>query len=460
MSAAAANGGISFWWAQAGLPPRRPPLDGSARSDVCIVGGGYTGLWTAYALKRADPALDVVLVEAEFCGFGASGRNGGWLTHDITGGRERHLPTHGRDAVNRFQRAMDDAVDDVIRAAAAEGIDADVHKGGELEVALTPAQLRRLHAHVERERRWESSDLRLLSAEESRARVAVAGALGAYWHEHCARIQPAKLAKGLADAVERLGVRIFEGTRVTEIRPGVAQLERGEVRAPVVLRATEGFTADLRGERRTWLPMNSSMIVTEPLPPSFWAEVGWAHRDTLGDLAHVYCYAQRTADDRIALGGRGVPYRYGSRTDRAGRTPRRTVRQLHDTLLRLFPQARGTALAHAWSGVLAVPRDWAATVSFDRGTGLGWAGGYVGTGVTTANLAGRTLADLVLERDTELVTLPWVQHAAPRWEPEPLRWLAVRAVYGAYRAADRDERRGRSTTSPLAGVADLVAGRH
>jgi glycine/D-amino acid oxidase-like deaminating enzyme len=301
--------------------------------------------------------------------------------------------------------------------------------------------------------------VRLLSAEESRARVGVAGTLGGYWHPHCARIQPAKLVRGLARAVERLGVRIFEGTGVSEIRPGVARLAHGEVRAPVVLRATEGFTAGLRGERRTWLPMNSSLIVTEPLPASFWAEVGWAHRDTLGDLAHVYVYAQRTADDRIAIGGRGVPYRYGSRVDRAGGTPERTVRQLREMLLRLFPAARGAGIAHAWSGVLAVPRDWAATVAYDRRTGLGLAGGYVGTGVTAANLAGRTLADLVLERDTGLVHLPWVDRAARRWEPEPLRWLAVRSIYGAYRAADRAERRGGPRTSPLARVADVVAGR-
>jgi glycine/D-amino acid oxidase-like deaminating enzyme len=354
---------------------------------------------------------------------------------------------------------MDDAVDEVIATAAAEGIEADIHRGGELDVAVTPAQLRRLQAHVEHERRAGNADLRLLSADEARARVAVTGALGASWHEHCARIQPAKLVRGLAEAVERLGVRVFEGTRAFEITAQRVRTARGDVTAPVVIRATEGFTARLPGERRRWLPMNSSLIVTEPLPASFWAEVGWEHRDTLGDGAHVYVYAQRTADDRIAIGGRGVPYRYASRFDADGRTPERTVSQLRDLLVRLFPAARDAAIDHAWSGVLGVPRDWAATVSFDRRTGLGHAGGYVGTGVTTTNLAGRTLADLVLERDTELVHLPWVDHGAKRWEPEPLRWLAVQAIYGAYRAADRHERGGRASTSPLARAADLLAGR-
>ncbi|MDH2443363.1 FAD-dependent oxidoreductase [Amnibacterium sp. CER49] len=455
---ATTNGAVSFWWAQIGQPMRRAPLDGSRRADVCIVGGGYTGLWTAYALKRADPALDVVVLEAEFCGFGASGRNGGWLTHDITG-RDRFLASAGRDAVVRFQRAMDDAVDEVVATARTEGIDADIHRGGELDVAVTPSQLRRLQAHVEHERSVGNTDLRLLPADEARSRVAVSGALGASWHEHCARIQPAKLVRGLAEAVERLGVRVFESTRAREITPRLVRTARGDVTAPVVIRATEGFTAGLAGERRRWLPMNSSLIVTEPLPAAFWREVGWEHRDTLGDGAHVYVYAQRTADDRIAIGGRGVPYRYGSRFDADGRTPARTIAQLREMLVRLFPAARDAAIDHAWSGVLGVPRDWAATVSFERRTGLGHAGGYVGTGVTTTNLAGRTLADLVLERDTELVHLPWVNHGAKRWEPEPLRFLAVQAVYGAYRAADRHERRGRASTSPLARAADLLAGR-
>ena len=170
-------------------------------------------------------------------------------------------------------------------------------------------------------------------------------------------------------------------------------------------------------------------------------------------------YAQRTADDRIAFGGRGVPYRAGSRVDDDGATQERTIGSLTELLHRFFPAARGAAIDHAWSGVLGVPRDWAATVGLDRSTGLGWAGGYVGTGVTATNLAGRTLADLVLGRDTDLTRLPWVGHRARKWEPEPLRWTAVQAIYAAYHAADRAEARGRETTSPIARAADLVAGR-
>lgn len=454
-----ANGGVSFWLQQLGLPTPRPALPGDLDVDVAIVGAGYTGLWTAYYLKRDQPDLRVAVLERRFAGYGASGRNGGWLTNSVTGGREQYVKTHGRDAAIAQQLALNATVDEVVAVAAAEGIDADVHKGGELVVAYTPAQLARLKSAAAAEQSWPATDVELLDAKQATARVNVAGTLGGLWHPHCARLHPAKLALGLAAAVERLGVTIYEGTTVTEIRAGEARTDHGTVRAAHVLRATEGFTPDLRGEHRTWLPMNSSLIVTEPLAASVWDEIGWNGRDTLGDMAHVYMYAQRTADDRIAFGGRGVPYRYGSRVDHDGGTQQATIESLGALLARFFPSAADAAIDHAWSGVLGVPRDWAATVGHDLATGLGWAGGYVGTGVTATNLAGRTLRDLVLGRDTELTRLPWVGHRARKWEVEPLRWLAVQAIYGAYHAADRAELRGRATTSPVARIADLVAGR-
>ncbi|WP_194398828.1 MULTISPECIES: FAD-binding oxidoreductase [Microbacterium] len=456
------NGEVSWWWhSTGGAPAPRAPLPGDLEADVAIVGAGYTGLWTAYYLKRAQPDLRVVVLEQRFAGFGASGRNGGWLTNTVTGGRDRYVETHGRDAAIAQQRALNDTVDEVIAVAAREGIDADIVKGGELGVARTPAQRARLKTVVAAEQSWPHTDVEVMDAAAAASRVRISGALGAVWHPHCARIHPVKLVRGLAAAVERLDVPIYEQTHVREISPGRAVTDRGTVRATHVLRATEGFTPDLRGEHRTWLPMNSSMIVTDPLPTSFWDAVGWDGRDTLGDFAHVYMYAQRTADDRIAFGGRGVPYRYGSRVDTDGRTQARTIASLTRLLHEFFPDAATTPIAHAWAGVLGVSRDWAATVAHDRATGLGWAGGYVGTGVTATNLAGRTLADLVLERDTDLVRLPWVGHRTKRWEIEPLRWTAVNAIYTAYRLADRAEASASSTrTAWPAHVADWVAGRH
>ncbi|GAA4507033.1 MULTISPECIES: NAD(P)/FAD-dependent oxidoreductase [Nonomuraea] len=461
-----ANGGVSFWYRQAGLPARRAPLPGPRVYDVAIVGGGYTGLWTAYYLKKAQPDLRIAVLEKEFAGFGASGRNGGWLSAEFAGSRKRHARARGRQAMIDLQHAMFRAVDEVIDVAREEGIDADVHKGGLVHAATNPAQRRRLRAEVADLRTWGygEDDMRLMDRDEMGERLHVAGAIEGAYSPHCARIQPAKLAIGLARAAEALGVDIFESTTVTEIRPreagrASAVTTRGTVTAEYVIRATEGFTASLTGQHRQWLPMNSSMIVTEPLPAEMWKHIGWSGNELLGDQAHGYIYAQRTADDRIAIGGRGVPYRYGSRTDVWGATQAQTVASLWRMLVKLFPATADARVQHAWCGVLGVPRDWCSTVHLDHETGLGWAGGYVGSGVTTTNLAGRTLRDLVLRRDTELTSLPWVGRQVRQWEPEPLRWIGVQLIYALYRAADRSENDHGTTTSPYARIADLISGR-
>ncbi|MFF9913741.1 NAD(P)/FAD-dependent oxidoreductase [Streptomyces sp. NPDC013457] len=458
------NGGISFWYTQEGTPAPREPLPGDATADVCIVGGGYTGLWTAYYLKKAVPFLNITVLEAAFCGYGASGRNGGWLYNGIAG-RDRYARLHGHEAAVRLQHAMNDTVTEVVEVCAAENIDADIHHGGVLEIAHSPAQLNRLKAFHAVELAFGEKERELYGARETADRIRVAGAVGSSWTPHGARLHPVKLVKGLAAAVEALGVTIHESTPVTEIKPKHAVTPYGTVRAPYVLRCTEGFTASLTGQRRTWLPMNSSMIATEPLTDAQWDAIGWQGRETLGDMAHAYMYAQRTADGRIALGGRGVPYRYGSRTDNDGRTQPQTIEALRDILVRFFPSLAGIGIDHAWSGVLGVPRDWCATVTLDRSTGLGWAGGYVGSGVATANLAARTLRDLIQQDSgqsgpTDLTGLPWVGHKVRKWEPEPLRWLGVQAMYAAYRAADRRESTTHTATSSrIARIADRLSGR-
>ncbi len=465
------NGGVSFWWAELGGPPpaeaRRPALREEITADVCIVGGGYTGLWTAYYLAKAAPGLRIVVLEAQFCGFGASGRNGGWVSALLPGPARRY-----GQGVDALHDAMKGSIAEIARVARAEGIDAHFEHGGRLAVARTPAQLERLRAEVTRHHEAPGGDREtvLLDASQLAARVRVDGALGGSWSPHCARIQPALLVRGLAEAAERAGVRIHESSLAERLEPGRVTTAGGAVSARWVLRATEGYTAGLAGQRRTWLPMNSSMIVTDPLPASAWDEIGWQGSETLGDEAHAYCYAQRTADGRIALGGRGVPYRYGSATDLdgagAGVTASSTVTALTALLHTMFPATRGVGIAHTWSGFLGVPRDWCATVGLGRESGLGWAGGYVGDGVTTSNLAGRTLTDLILERDTELTTLPWVGRRPRRWEPEPLRFLGVHSLYRAYRFADARESRAAlqgsevaARTSRIARIADVIAGR-
>lgn len=455
------NGDISFWYADLGaVPVPRPPLPGDIEADVAIVGAGYTGLWTAYYLKKAKPSLRIVLLEREFAGFGASGRNGGWLSGGFGWSRDKYLKTSTRQGVTAMQKAMAGCVDEVIRVATAEGIDADIRRADNLTVATNLAQLERVREECETIRSWDADTERieLLDADATRARINIKNVMGGFVIRGQARVQPAKLVRGLAEAVERLGVPIYEKTTVTSIAKGIATTDRGTVRAETIIRATEGFTAGIPGEERTWLALNSAQIVTEPLSPELWREIGWEGHELLGNGAHAYCYAQRTREGRITMGGRGVPYRYGSRTDVNGRTQQATIDQLHTILTTLLPQTAGCRIDHAWCGVLGVPRDWCTTVGLDPKTRIGWAGGYVGLGVSSSNLSGRTLADLILGNETDLTRLPWVNRKVRPWEPEPFRWLGVHSMYQLYRIADQREAAGLDHTSKLATLADIITG--
>jgi glycine/D-amino acid oxidase-like deaminating enzyme len=454
---------VSFWWdSLGGRPAAQPALPGDLACDVAIIGAGYTGLWTAYYLAQRDPSLRIAVLEACHVGYGASGRNGGWLSAQMAAPPARLSQRGGAAGIAALRTAMADSVDEVLKVVAAENINADAVKSGCLRVAVTPAQEARLRSYVAAEHvlGGPGQDWRILDAAELSGRIAVAGARAAAYTPHCARVHPARLVAGLADASQRRGVTIYERTRVTAVSPGKVQTALGTVRAPVVVRATEGFTARLPGQARRWLPMNSSMIVTEPVPAPVWQAIGWEHAETLSDTAHAYVYLQRTADDRIAIGGRGRPYAFGNNFDPPGTTPPETAASLTRVLHKLFPATAGVQIARSWSGVLAVPRDWCASVGYEPATGLGWAGGYVGQGVTTANLAGRTLTDLITGTDSPLTRLPWVGHQGRRWEPEPLRWLGVQALYAAYRLADRrEEAAGLRRSAYVARAADRISGR-
>jgi glycine/D-amino acid oxidase-like deaminating enzyme len=454
------TGDVSFWYADIGLPYRRAPLAGDGTADVAIIGAGYTGLWTAYYLKRANPGLNVLVIEKDFAGFGASGRNGGWLTGGFAWTHRRYLEDTSEEAVRAMVTAMNGTVDEVIRVAEAEGIAADIHRTDELMVATAPAQMVRMQDEVAHRRHWGEEDRVFeMNAADLAERVRIPGALGAMVVTNVARIQPAKLVRGLAAVVERMGVRIVEGTAVMAYEKGLVTTDHGVVRAPVILRCTEGFTASLRGRKREWLPLNSAQIATEPLPPKVWAQIGLEGREVIGDFANAYCYCQRTREGRITVGARGVPYRFGSSLDTNGAPDPETIRRLTAILHRHFPAAAGAKIDHAWCGVLGVPRDWCATVGLDPETGLGWAGGYVGVGVSTSNLAGRTLADLALRRETDLTHLPWVNRRVRAWEPEPFRWLGVTSMYALLNAADRREARPGAGPSRLAKLGNWLTGR-
>ncbi|WP_442933636.1 NAD(P)/FAD-dependent oxidoreductase [Micromonospora sp. CPCC 206060] len=365
----------------------RPALPGDRLADVVIVGAGYTGLWTAYYLAVAEPSLRIVVLEKEIAGFGASGRNGGWCSALLPTSVPALARRHGRDAAVAMQRAMHTTVAEVGRVVAAEGIDCDWAAGGTVVLARSAAQLHRARAAVAEARMYGfgPEDLTLLGAAEAARHCAATGVLGGTYTPHCAAVHPAKLVRGLAAAVARRGVTIHEQTPVSTIRAGAAVTRTGTVRAPVVVRATEGYTPTLPGQHRALVPVYSLMLATEPLPEATWDRIGLAERQTFSDHRHVIIYGQRTRDGRLAFGGRGAPYHFGSRVHPSYDREPRVFAALSRALTDLFP-VLGPELpvSHTWGGPLGVPRDWSASVGLDRSTGLAWAGGYVGDGVDTS----------------------------------------------------------------------------
>lgn len=439
--------------------PARPPLAGDTDVDVAIVGGGYTGLWTAYYLACLDPSLRVMVIEAEQVGFGASGRNGGWCSALLPMGLDTIASASSSGEAARFQRHMFETVAEVGRVVAAEGIQCDWAHGGTVSVARNAAQAERLRGHVEHLRHYGATedDMTLLDAGETAARCATTDIVVGAFTPHCAAIQPARLVRGLGRAVERRGVVIHESTRVEEIRPRRVVTSAGTVRAEVVVRATEAFTPGIKGLRRVVAPVYSLMIATEPLPDEVWSQIGLAGRETFHDERHLVIYGQRTADGRVAFGGRGAWYHWASRVHPSYDRNDRVHAMVHRTLLELFPALDTAAVTHRWGGPVAVPRDWWSRVQFDPASGLAAAGGYAGDGVGTSNLAGRTLADLITRADSDLVTLPWVNLPGRAWEPEPLRYVGINTLVQLPKGADRHEaRRGTSSRWRIAAMERLI----
>ncbi|WP_300681329.1 FAD-binding oxidoreductase [Nocardioides sp.] len=434
---------LSLWHATAGDPLLpRPALSRDLTCDVAIVGAGFTGLWTALYLAQARPDLRIAVIEKEIAGFGASGRNGGWASALFPAGLATLARMGSRDSALAQHQAMRASVDEVIAQASALSIDADIAKGGTIVLARSAPQAARARAEVADARSWGrgEDDVRLLSESEARALLNATDTVGGTFTPDCAAIHPGKLVRGLAAAAEAHGVTVYEGTPALEIGDHRVRTPGGTVSADVVVRATEGYTATLPGHERDVIPVYSLIIATAPLPASVWDEIGLRRRETFSDHRNLIVYGQRTADDRLVFGGRGAPYHFNSAITPGNDRDERVFASLYATLIEMFPVLRGTTVTHSWGGALGIARDWCASVGLDRATGRAWAGGYVGDGVTTTNLAGRTLRDLILGETTGLTTLPWVDHRSPRWEPEPLRWLAVNAGLRTMTFADTEER--------------------
>ncbi|MYM20441.1 FAD-dependent oxidoreductase [Brevibacterium sp. 5221] len=479
------NGEISHWMhadAAASPPPRAAPAPlPTAAQDLVIVGGGLTGLWAAYYASRRHPEWAITVLEAERVGYGASGRNGGWLSGLIPGNRAVYARAvdraggNGLAAVRAFQGELFATIDEVLEVLAAEGIDAHQVRGGNLEVAQTAAGMERLRARraADIEYGYGEDQAVLQSPDEVTARIEVAHAHGGVLYPQTAAVDPALLCQGLAGALRARGARICEGARAGAVQaaagtgPATVVTERGAVSGATVLVCLEAYSGSLRsglpalGPRQV-IPVNSSMIVTEPLSDADWQRIGWDGRACLGDAAHTFVYAQRTADGRIAIGGRGSPYRFNSGTPGAGEVDRCTVAQLARQLAGLFPQVfpdGRVPVAHAWRGVIGVTRDWCAGVFFDDRARVGTVRGYAGHGVTATNLAARTLLDRAEGLDTPLTRLPWNDHDSGAWEPEPIRWAGVHGMYRLFGVADAwEERRGAQRTSLLARLGGRLAG--
>jgi glycine/D-amino acid oxidase-like deaminating enzyme len=449
-----------FWWDAVDARITRPALDGDTEVDVAIVGAGFTGLWCAYHLAVLAPDASIAVVESAHVGFGASGRNGGWCHAEYPLGHGTLANDHGDDVALAHMRALFDSVDDVGSIAALERIDCDYEKGGVLTVARKPFQVQYARNEIEEAKKLglTDADITFLGAGEAREMLNASDVLGGVLWAHGAAIQPAKLVHGLAAAAEGRGVSIYEGTRVEHVDPGAVVTSRGTLRADIVVRATEGYTSQLPSEARSTVPLYSMMIATEPLPDHLWESIGLGNRQTFSDFRNLIIYGQKTADGRFAFGGRGAPYHFNSRIDPSFDTDDAVHNELVRSLVELFPQLADWNVTHRWGGPLGVRRDWRPYVSFDRPSGFASAGGYVGDGVATAQLAGRTLAELIVEADTPRTSLPWVNHTSRSWEPEPLRWVGINL--GLKLAGAADKREGHSgSPSRLADLGSRLRGK-
>jgi glycine/D-amino acid oxidase-like deaminating enzyme len=444
---------VSFWLETAGDLTPRPALDGPTDVDVAILGAGYSGLWAAYYLLRHEPSLRVLVVERQIAGFGASGRNGAWCAPDLNISMTRLERLHGFDAARRIQQATYDAVDEVGRVAAEEGLDVGFHKGGSLIVARGAYGVPSLEESLREYERFGFGDrYELLDAAAVAERVRIEGAVRGLASPTAAVVHPGRLARGLATLVERRGGRIVEQTEVTDWHgrdaSGRATLvtPRGDIRAEHVLLTGEAYLTELPRLHRSLIPVWSLIVLTEPLSDAQWERIGWDGREVLASTRLTVDYLSRTEDGRVLFGGRGAPYRYGSPI--RAEYDRHT--ETHERLRRMarawFPALRDVGFSHAWGGPLGMPRDWHPTIAHDPRTGVGTARGYIGHGVSTANLAGRALADLVLGRSSELTDLPLLNHRSRDWEPEPFRYVGVR--YAPWAFGRLDERAERTDEPP------------
>jgi len=394
--------------------------------DVCIIGGGFSGLWSAHHLLALDPTLRIAIFEAYEFGFGASGRNGGWASSEYPVYRRSLIARIGEARTNQLFEALDSAIDE-IGGFADESV--GFTKSGSLYFARNDAQVSRLRERVDSSHLW-------LSASEAKAKLNVDGIKGALFNPNCATINPFNLVSLLIRDVAKRGAELFESSFATAVGGGVL-VNNAHIAAPVVIQATEALgSAD-----REFIPLYSLMVATEPLSGSIWSELGNSSRITFAEALHMVNYAQRTLDNRIAIGGRGATYPFGSKLSVAKEKTEKVHATIRSLLISWFPILKDVKFTHAWGGAVAITRNWEPYLQFDKSSGYGRLGGYAGDGVTMSYLASKILAQLIAGKESDLTNLHFVNQRIRKWELEPLRYLAVNSLVKLSGVSDREEAR-------------------
>ncbi|MBU2611763.1 MAG: FAD-binding oxidoreductase [Chloroflexi bacterium] len=437
----------SFWLATYGEYTPNPPVEGDLGVDVAILGGGYTGLATAYNLRKDDPAMKVAVLEAEVVGFGASGRNGGFsmTLFGLEPAVTKALFGQGRTV--EAHRYMERAVDYVDALVKEHKIQSDYEFPGFLRAATTTGYVKRIQHDLEILTSMGVSGIEWIEAEKMRAEVDSPLFLGGWWEPRCGLLDPARQARELKRIALQAGAEIYEETPVAEIkRDGKFTLSTpgGKVTADKVVFATNAYSHLIPGMRSKQVPAFTHMVVTEPLTEKQLAAIGWKHRQGIEDARNLVHYFRLTADNRIAMGGSDVSITYGRNMER-DLNPR-TFADLERDVVRLFPHLKGIRFTHRWGGPVSVTMDMAPAIGFLGDPRAVYSLGCVGHGVSMTHLNGRTIADLLLERKTDLTDVWFVNRKMIPWPPEPLRLVASQAIRGYMRLEDALYERGMPRT--------------
>lgn len=408
----------------------RKSINKNESFDVAIIGAGFSGLWSAFHLKQFQPNLKIAVFEKEYVGFGASGRNGGWASAEYPTSSNRLIKENGLESYKNLRTAITKSIDEIGQIAKSNNWQIDYAKGGALVFARGNAQLSRISKDIDDEHQ-------LLNKSQTTELLNIPSALGSVFTPHCAALNPFKLVRTLADHLEKNGVIIYEQSNVSEIKDKQVAVNGFKVDCIFSIRATEAFTP------RRWMgnrqiPIYSLMVATEPLSSEVIKQIRNAQRATFQEACHLITYAQITADNRLAIGGRGVRYKLFSRLSERSEIDNRMHSALERRARSWFPQISDAKFEYRWGGAVALTRRWQAYLNFDQAASRAEIGGYVGDGVTLSYLVAKTLAEKMSKLKT--ANLPFVDQRIGKWEPEPIRYLAVNAGFKATVIADYEEK--------------------